>query len=80
MAARVCEYTKPTFPSGSDVVAMVSSGKMVIDKAFVPVAPTLSLIWKVMVVGPLAEVGVPEIVAPLRDKPAGSAPDVMAHV
>ena len=45
------------------------------ERPFVAVRPRLSVNWKVMVVGPPAVVGVPEIVAPLSDRPAGRVPE-----
>jgi len=51
--------------------------RIVNERSFVAVRPRLSVTWKVMVVGPLAVVGVPEIVAPLSDRPAGRGPEAI---
>ena len=49
-----------------------------IDNDFVAVALVKSVTWKVMEVGPMAEVGVPETTPlELSDSPAGSEPEVI---
>jgi hypothetical protein len=54
---------------------------MVIDKTLVAVRLLLSVTFKVMEVGPLAVVGVPEITPlELRESPAGSVPEAIVHV
>jgi hypothetical protein len=54
---------------------------IVIVRAFVAAAATLSVTWKVTEAGPPAVVGVPEITPPeLSDNPAGNVPEAIDHV
>jgi hypothetical protein len=51
------------------------------DNDFMAVALVRSVTWKVMKVGPMAEVGVPETTPlELNDNPAGSEPEAIDQV
>src|SRR5205814_1850593 len=79
LAASVCEYALPTVPLGSDEVVITSAaGSIAMESCFVAVAFDESFTWTVNVLFPAA-VGVPAMVAPLSERPSGSAPDVV-HV
>ena len=80
MAASDCEYGVLTVPGGSEEVLTVSAGPLtVMFSDFVAVAFEASVTWTVKAEVPAA-VGVPEMVAPLSESPAGSEPDWMDHV
>ena len=80
LADSVCEYGEPTIPLGSDAVVTVSgAGATVMLSGFEAVVPAPSATWTVNPDVAAAE-GVPEIVAPLSESPAGSEPDTMDQV
>ena len=80
MAANDCEYGVFTLPGGSDVVATVSAGALIVMlNDFDAVAFAASVTWIVKPEVP-AVVGVPEIVEPLSGSPAGSEPDWIVQV
>ena len=80
MAASDCEYGVFTVPGGSDVVPTVSAGPLTVMLSdCVAVALAASVTWTVKVEVPAA-VGVPEMLAPLSESPAGSEPDGIDQV
>ena len=81
MAESVWLYVAPTVVAGRVVVVIVSPETTVIDRAFVAVAPTLSVTLAVKLEVPDA-VGVP-VMAPVpetRESPAGRLPAERDHV
>lgn len=73
-------YAAPTVSAGRLEVVMVSPETITMDKAFVAVAPTVSVTLAVKLEVPLA-VGVP-VIAPVEatsDNPAGRLPGEIDH-
>ena len=78
---RFCEYPIPGAPAGRDAVVMLSSGLIVMARAFAAVAVAMSFIWTVKLeVAAAPGVPVMEPAGEFRDKPAGSAPPLTDHV
>src|SRR5579872_344377 len=80
LAASPAEYADPTVPLASDPVVIVSAAALIVMlNPFVADAPELSFTCTVKFEFPTA-VGVPPIVAPLNESPAGSDPPLTDHV
>ena len=84
LADKVAEYGDPTVPAANDAVVTCNwGGFTVIESAFVAVTAALSTASTVKFEVPAAvpvEIGVPEIVLPLKLSPGGRAPVRINHV
>ena len=80
-ATSVCVYDRLTVPSDKEDVVIDNAEYIVIDNAWVAVAPLLSVTCTVKLLVP-ATVGVPLITPAdaLRERPAGSVPTVILHI
>src|SRR5512140_1419782 len=75
-ATSPCEYGRPAYPGGSELVVMARPVQMETAKAREAVRPFWSATWIVRLTL-WAVVGVPASVEPVSEIPAGSAPELM---
>lgn len=81
IAVRAWEYADPDIPTGSgDTVVMVKASTEIVSSFCTCCAGALLSVTRTVKVEVPVEFGLPLIVAPFRDIPAGSEPETIDHV